>query len=157
MDLEVFWHRPVSLSDGHDEGLILTCDFDKIPEEPGVYVFARMFGESIEPLFIGLATDLRGRIWGHLNGNVRLVHRIMQAKIGPKVVLAGEWKAKPGQRAAKALRVIEAALIKYAIAEGYELLNKQGVKRRVHTISSSGSRVACKQLFRSSINIEERD
>jgi hypothetical protein len=157
MELDVFWHRPVSLSDGRAEGLILTCKFDEIPEAPGVYAFCRMFGESIEPLYIGLATDLRGRVWGHLNGNVRLVHRIMEAKIGPKVVLTGEWKPKPGQRPSKALRLIESALIKYAIAEGHDLLNKQGAKRRVHTVNSSGNRIACKQLFRSSINIEQRD
>jgi hypothetical protein len=156
MDLDVFWHPPVDLHDGSKESLILTCDLEQIPEEPGVYAFCRMFGEKIDPLYIGQAKNLRGRIRGHFKHNVQLMHKIVEAKIGPKVVLPGEWKPKRGQSLEGALDVIEAALIKYALAEGHELFNVQGAKRPVHTINSSGNRDACPHLFHRSIKVEKR-
>src|SRR5262245_47313067 len=113
MDLDVFWHPPVDLRDGSKESLILTCDLEQIPEEPGVYAFCRMFGDKIEPLYIGQAKNLRGRVKGHFKYNVQLMRRIVEAKIGRKIVLPGEWKPKGGQNRKSALDVLEAALIKY--------------------------------------------
>jgi hypothetical protein len=155
MDLDIFWHRPVELTDGSDDNLILTCDFDKIPQAPGVYTFARKWGDQIEPLYIGQASDLRGRIWQHCNNNVRLMRQIENAQRGLKVVLAAEWRAKPGQQQRRSLNAIEAALIKYALAEGHDLFNVQGTKRPVHTINSAGNRDACAHLFRREIKTEQ--
>lgn len=151
MELDVFWHPPIDLREDHDDGLILTCELEKLPEEPGVYAFCRTFGDKIEPLYIGRAADLRSRIKGHFKGSVRLMNKIKDAKIGQKVVLAGEWRAKPGQSAHKALAIIESALIKYAIAEGHDLLNVVGARTPVHTINSSGNREASSHLFRKAI------
>jgi hypothetical protein len=155
MDLDLFWHPPVELHDGRKDRLILTCDLERIPEESGVYAFCRVFGEKIEPLYIGRGSNLRSRIKGHFKSSVRLMQQITSAKIGQRVVLLGEWKPKPGQKEDKALKIIEAALIKYAIAEGHDLFNVQGTKRPVHTINSSGNRAACPHLFRKSIMTEK--
>ena len=155
MDLDVFWHPPVDLHDGRDDNLILTCDLDEIPETPGVYAFARKHGENIEPLYIGRAGDLRSRIRGHFRTNVQLMQRIRDARNGRKVVLPGEWRAKRGQQQERALQVIEAGLIKYALAEGHEIFNIQGTKRPVHIINSAGNRDASPHLFHREIKVEQ--
>jgi hypothetical protein len=49
------------------------------------------------------------------------------------------WR-KPGQQVTKVLNAVEHSLIEYALAEGHEILNIQGTKRREHQITSSGSR-----------------
>src|SRR6185437_13836402 len=98
MDLDIFWHPPVALTDGSKANLILTCDLKKIPDEPGVYAFAREWGENIEPLYIGQASNLRARMKQHFQGNVPLMQQIRNASNGRKVVLVAEWQAKRGQQ-----------------------------------------------------------
>ncbi len=156
MDLDVRWHAPVRLRRcHHDELLIYACDdLDRIPRAHGVYVFGRLFGDNVEPIYIGRAQDLRVRIEQHLLGNVPLMRAIEHRPNGQRVVLAGEWTARPGQREVRVLPLIEAALIKFALAEGYELVNTQGTRTAVHTLSMSGNRAACTRLFRSSMKIE---
>ena len=156
MVLDIFWHPPVDLRNGRQDGLILTCDLDRIPDKAGIYAFCLMFGEKIEPLYIGRGANLRSRINGHFKSSVRLMQQITAAKAGQKVVLPAEWKPKSGQQEESALTVIEAALIKFAIAEGHDLFNVQGTKRSVHTINSSGNRNGCPHLFHRSIMMEKR-
>ena len=154
MDLNVFWHKPVKLVDGSDQRLIYKCpSLDRIHPGPGVYVFGRRFGDGIEPRYIGQAKNVRQRIHQHLNGNVRLMTALRDAKIGSRVVLVGELRTKPGQQAAKVLRLIEAALIKYALAEGHEIVNSLGTKTPHHELSMEGNRLAV-GLFRSSMKLE---
>jgi hypothetical protein len=149
MELDIFWHAPIDLRD--DDDLILTCELDKLPEEPGVYAFCRTFGDKIEPLYIGRASNLRGRIQGHFKSSVKLMKKIKDAKNGQKVVVTGELRTKSGQNADKALVIVETALIKHAMAEGHDLLNVAGTKTPVHTINSSGNQEACCHLFRRTI------
>jgi hypothetical protein len=149
MDLDIFWHAPIDLTD--DDDLILTCDLNELPEEPGVYAFCRTFGDRVIPLYIGQGKNLRGRIKGHFARSVKLMRKIKDAKNGQKVVLAGEWRAKGGQNQAKALAIIESALIKYALAEGHDLFNVAGARTPVHTINSSGNQRASAHLFRKEI------
>ncbi|MEP7119652.1 MAG: GIY-YIG nuclease family protein [Byssovorax sp.] len=126
MDLDISWHAPIDLQD--DDDVILTCDLNELPEEPGVYAFCRMFGDKVIPLYIGQSTNLRGRIKGHFERSVKLMKKIKDAKNGQKVVLTGEWRPKRGQNKDKALAIIESALIKYALAEGHDLLNVAGAR-----------------------------
>lgn len=72
--------------------------------------------------------------------NARLMNGIKRAPAGYRVVLIGELVTKPGQQAERALDIIEAALIRYALAEGLELLNKQGTRIYRHTLKSRGDR-----------------
>ena len=63
MNIDVEWLEPFDLRDGHREGLIYAVeDFDDIPETAGIYVFARLHGKAVSPLYIGRAEDLSRRI-----------------------------------------------------------------------------------------------
>lgn len=156
MDLELVWHAPVALRDGSAERLIYACDhLDKIPAAGGIYVFGREFGGDVEPIYIGKAGNLRVRVRQHLEGNIRLMKSIEAAKNGRRVVQIGRWVGKPGQQAARVLPIIESALIKVALAAGYELVNVHGTKTPVHELSMSGNRAGTR-LFRSFMKIEHR-
>jgi hypothetical protein len=145
MDIQLRWLEPLDLVDGKRDGLIYNIeddDWDYIPDAPGVYVFARAHGNSIAPLYIGRATSLSDRIWQHLNNNLRLMRGLEDAATGYRVLLLAPVIARPGQRIARVLQIVEGALIRSALIEGYEILNVQGARTPVHTISSSGNRTA---------------
>jgi len=143
MDIRLQWLEPIDLEQGG--ALIYDIDeddWDYIPEEAGVYIFARMHGDSIVPLYIGRAANLSERIWQQLNNNVRLMRGLEDAQSGYRVLLVGELLTRPGQRIASVLRLAESALIRAAWVEGLELLNIQGTRTPVHTLWSSGNRDA---------------
>jgi hypothetical protein len=158
VDLQIFWRAPVPLRQARaNENLIYACDhWESIPAVPGVYVFGRLFGDSVDPIYIGRANVLSARIAQHIDGNVRLMQAIKQRPNGARVVLIGEWNAKKGQQRARVLPVLEAALIKYALAEGHDIVNDKGTKTPVHTIAMTGNRMACKKLFRSQMKSERK-
>src|SRR4051794_30720162 len=117
MDLELVWHAPFPLRDGSRERLIYACDsLDDVPNRPGIYIFGRMYGDVVEPIYIGKAEQLRVRVRQHLEGNIRLMKSIEGAKNGARVVQVAEWIAKRGQQALRVLPTIERALIKSALA-----------------------------------------
>lgn len=60
-----------------------------------------------------------------------------QAKSGVRGVIFAEWRARPGQRSEKCLALIERSLIRHFVLKGDELVNKNGVSLRQHTITSS--------------------
>ncbi|MFZ0692851.1 MAG: hypothetical protein WAN51_01650, partial [Alphaproteobacteria bacterium] len=113
MKLFLEWGPKVPLKHVSLPGLIYTLDESKLPEAPGVYVFGRVqrTGE-FEALYVGMANDIRGRVTGHQN-NLRLMGHIEAAKKGEKVVRAGVFKPKRGQRKRTCLPIIERALIRY--------------------------------------------
>ena len=150
MDLTLEWYEPFDLKDGSRQNLIYSLDdsdLQYLPEAPGVYVFARQHGAVTAPLYIGRAENLAARIMQQLN-NVRLMNGLRAAQSGYRMLLVGEFQARQGQQVDRALALIESALIRYALAEGYELLNLKGTKTRVHTIASAGNRVARSWLRR---------
>src|SRR2546425_12816561 len=143
MDIRLQWLEPLDLVEGN--GLIYDVeeqDWDYIPDSPGVYIFARAHGDAVAPLYIGRAANLSERIWQQLNNNVRLMRGLEDAQSGYRVLLVGELLTRPGQRTASVLRLAEAALIRAAWVEGLELLNIQGTRTPVHTLTSSGNRDA---------------
>jgi hypothetical protein len=143
MDIRLRWHEPLYLE---QEGALIyhidEDDWDYIPDKPGVYIFARMHGQAIAPLYIGKATSLSERICQQLNNNVRLMRGLQDAPSGYRVLLLGELLPRPGQRIASILGLAEASLIRSALVEGFELLNIQGTRTPVHTLTSSGNREA---------------
>lgn len=156
MDLDIQWHAPVGLRDGTPERLIYACDeLEFLPDTAGVYLFGREFGVNIAPIYIGKAGNLRLRVRQHLERNIKLMKSIEAAKNGRRVVQVGEWRAKPGQQAKRVLPIIESALIKYALAEGFELVNVHGTKTPVHELSMTGNRAGTR-LFRTYMKIEHR-
>ncbi len=157
MDLELYWHQPIELRDGSEKLLIYYSDeIESVPEAPGVYIFSRMHGDTIEPLYIGKAGNLKVRIRQHFESNIRLMTHIRdQVKTGTRLVLVGEWIPKKGQQQDVVLPIIERALIKFALAEGYELFNKHGTKTPVHELAMTGNSLARTRIFRSHMKIEK--
>jgi hypothetical protein len=140
LKIELKWDKPIRLKDGSKLFQIYTIRrLDRIPNKAGVYVFARSFGQSIAPLYIGQTSRLRSRINDHLKSSGRLMMKIKRAQAGRRILLFASLKLQPGQRETKVLEIVEKALIKHALASGYELLNKQGVKTKVHVIKSKGN------------------
>jgi hypothetical protein len=139
MRIDIKWDKPIRLKDGARFNQVYYCPgLERIPTKAGVYIFARSFGNLVVPLYIGQAKGLRGRIIQQLN-NVRLMVSLQQADIGHRILLVARLRLHPGQQKKKVLDIVESSLIKHALAQGHDLLNKQGVKTRVHTIKSKGN------------------
>src|SRR5579872_505904 len=98
LKLEVEWGSPVALRRLRPVGYAI--EFEKLPASPGLYVFGRRWGDSFEALYVGKAMNVRGRVKGQLN-NLRLMTHIREAKVGNRVVVAGEVNTKPGQQIEK--------------------------------------------------------
>lgn len=137
MELEVRWFAPHSMRDASREGLIYTTALSQLPSAPGVYVFGRKWGRGVEVLYVGRANDIRTRVHQHLNSNVRLMQHLKQARTGGRVVIAGEFLPKRGQRLQTCLPLIERALIRHFLSEGHDLVNNHGTRRRQHEITST--------------------
>tara|TARA_B100000315_G_C14539513_1_gene570149 strand:- start:493 stop:963 length:471 start_codon:yes stop_codon:yes gene_type:complete len=137
MKLHVEWNRLVQLKDAQWKNLIYEIDLEKLPRSPGVYVFGRKWGNSFEALYIGKAKDIRIRVRSQLN-NLSLMQHIRHAKSGSRVLLAGQFISKPGQKEAKCLGLIERSFIRHFLSEGHDLVNIQGTQLRQHEIKSVG-------------------
>lgn len=156
MKIRLHWHEPFRLRDGTKLNLVYRCDeLNEILEGPGIYVFARKFGSNMIPLYVGQASRLRKRIEYQLKNNVRLMKGIENAESGKRFILHGEVLLAPGQQQEKVLDIIEKAYIKTALSQGYELLNKQGTRTKVHRIKSEG-RKHHHNPFPRKMNVEKR-
>ena len=122
---------------GAREGLVYTVDLEKLPAEPGVYIFGRQHGTRFEALYVGKANIIRGRVRRQLN-NLRLMQHLRNARTGKRIVLAGSVVTRPGQRIEKILPLVERTLIRYFLSEGHDLVNIQGTRLRQHEVTSSG-------------------
>ena len=137
MELQLIWHKPVKLKESRaDSDYIYEIDLDRIPDEPGVYIFIRKYGVNQNALYIGKAKNLKSRLKQHLTNNVRLLRRIQNKESGSRAVAFGVFKPKPGQQVEKCISLIEKALIRHFISEGHNLLNISGVNITKHTLSS---------------------
>ena len=137
MDFSITWKR-YRLRDGSKFGLTYTTDLQKLPKKSGVYIFARKWGSGFEALYVGKANNIRARVGQQLDRN-RLMKHLEDAANGMRVVYAGVFSPKPGQRLAVCLPIIEKALIRYFVSEKHDIVNKQGKKLRQHTVYSDGS------------------
>jgi hypothetical protein len=70
-------------------------------------------------------------------------------------LLVGRLKLHPGQQADRVLNIVEKALIKRALAQGFDIFNKQGTKTPVHEIRSKGNRASL-QLAPRKMQIERK-
>ena len=137
MKLAIEWEDPVLLRSGRREGLIYVVDSEQILRVPGIYVFARRWGDGFEALYVGKSKNVRSRVKGHFN-NLRLMRHLEEAKNGRRVVIVGYPVTKPGQRMEKVLTLLERGLIRHFLSEGHDLVNQQGTRLRRHSIESSG-------------------
>ena len=156
MKIEIEWLPLIPLRGGRGENLIFKLDDpDILSRSPGVYVFGRkMGGHSFVPVYVGQAARLRGRIKRQLN-NVRLMMALKNAPGRKSFLAVGELNRKPGQETKKALSIIERALIEYAVAQEFEIVNVMGTKRSRHSITSSGRRQPRGWLPKT-VNVEKR-
>jgi hypothetical protein len=135
LNISATWRQPVALALARS-GLIYECpEIENVPQTPGVYIFGRRFDKSIEPLYVGRATNLQNRLWQHLEGNVKLMMGLKEAQIGERFFMCCEVNAKKGQNIEKVLEILETALITHLLSEGYELLQTMGTKPPYHTIT----------------------
>ena len=86
--------------------------------------------------------------------DVRLMHGLNAAPAGYRTLHVGEFIPKRGQSAAKAIRIIECALIRAALAEGYAIFNITGTQYPVHQIMCRGNREARQWLRSSTLKLE---
>ena len=142
MDIEITWRTPIKLESAPQESnqdfIIHESDAKRVPDAPGVYVFARKHGKKYEPIYIGQADNLKLRLAQHLKTNLALIKALRFAKAGAKVVLVAEIATKQGQQIDRVLNIVEPALIADAVAAGYTLLNKQLTSATFHKITSKG-------------------
>jgi hypothetical protein len=108
-----------------------------LPRAAGIYIFGRRYAKTFEALYVGKANNIRSRVKGQL-GNLRLMLHVKNAEAGKRIVLAGLFICKPGQRTAKGLVLTERAMIRYFLSEGHDLVNRQGTRLRRHEIMSDG-------------------
>ena len=135
MKLHLEWSRQIPLRRSKQRSLVYTIDMDKLPDEPGLYVFGRRFGNSFEALYVGKAKTIRRRVRNQLN-NSRLMQHVMTARRGKRILLVGRYVSKPGQDETKSLLLLEQALIRHFVSEGDDLVNKHGTRIRQHEITS---------------------
>lgn len=155
MHLRVKWLKPFRLQEREGTNLTYCCDeLEDIPEESGVYVFARTWGDMV-PIYVGQASVLRQRIAQQLTGNVKLMNGIHNAPAGHRRVLVGVLDPRRGQQVDRALKVVEDTLIARFLEEGYELLNNRGTKTKHHELQFRGNRT-CKKLTGPTIGVPER-
>src|SRR5260370_38302442 len=122
MQIAVDWTRPFSLKEDH-ELIYSDAILEDIEEGAGVYVFARKYGSTITPLYVGQALNLHGRIKQQLN-NVKLMRQVQNwNKNGARVLLLGYVKRHGRQDIAKVLHIVERPLIKHGLAGGHPLVN----------------------------------
>lgn len=142
LSINCCWSRPIPLKDGTHLNLIYHTDkIDHIPNTPGVYVFARLHGSCVKPMYIGQADKLKTRIEQQFN-NVKLMMSIKKAAKAKRILLYCEAKTGKGQNRKKVLAILENAIIDHVLSEGHELLNKQGTKRPAHKIEFKGNRTS---------------
>jgi hypothetical protein len=153
MKLKISWNKPIKMRKATGEGLIYSVDLDEIPDAAGIYVFARAYGTKYKALYVGKANNLKGRIKHQFN-NLKLMKYLETAKKGKRVVIAGNAMLQPGQKLDKVLKTLERAFIRHFLAEGHDLVNRQGIRIRRHEILSDGH--IKKSFLPSSIYLEKR-
>jgi hypothetical protein len=139
MKLRIEWLPSIQLEDGRDQNLIYVCDYESIPERPGIYVFGRTFGAAFEALYVGRAgSSLKRRIKQQFN-NVKLMQHVRNAKNGDRVLLVGLFASQKGQQTNNCLPVMEHAFIRHYLDADNDLVNVQGTRLKTHAIVSSGA------------------
>ncbi len=110
MEIKIEWQKPIQLTVNKR----LIVDAEALPVEvaalPGVYFFARWFGATSVPFYIGQSLDIRIRLKQHLNTTkiykalVGISGGDVDLGVGPRYFHFGYFKAKQGQQAKSCTR-----------------------------------------------------
>jgi predicted GIY-YIG superfamily endonuclease len=150
--ISITWGPPLELHANHAQNMIYTCNLEGIPMVAGVYVFGRAFGDNFAPIYIGETENLQRRIAQHLQ-SVPLMMALHNAKAGTRFLHVGTLLGKRGQNEKSALQRVERAMIKFALAQGHELVNERGAKTPYDEIQFSGNR-SCTRVFGGTMHLE---
>lgn len=133
MEITIEWQKPLQLTQNKKP----LATPDNIPAEispyPGVYFFARWFGDSSVPFYVGQSLNIRSRLKSHLE-SAKIYKALLGLKIenielgiGPRFFHYGYLKVKPGQQAKTCVKIVERQMIREAAVErGFQVLNSQG-------------------------------
>ena len=141
MQIEASWSKPIDLKKCKPGGLIYELDLEQLPTVPGVYVFGRTHGGTVNPIYIGETLNIRSRIKQHLD-SLPLMRAIENAQTGKRFLLYCTVRAGSADKAKKHVKVVEKALILHAQGEGHVLFNKKGTKLPTDEISFAGNRTS---------------
>jgi len=139
MEMKIKWHAPVALRRSRGVDQIYACDLDSIPEDPGIYLFARRLGTRVHVIYVGRAASIRKRIAQQLN-TVKLMMQMHNAPSGTRLVIPGSFIASGSQAHEQCLPILEQAMIDHFMFEGHDLVNINGTNLKIkHVIHSTGT------------------
>lgn len=128
------WHKPINLPNDKMDPVI-----GDIPSTPGIYVFFRKHGQSVQVFYVGKASKLRGRVKTQLN-NHSLMTAISRAKNGTRKLVWAELKLRQGQTLEATLRAAEKLMIRHFVESGQPIHNIQGRKLAVQKLTNDRHR-----------------
>jgi hypothetical protein len=134
VEIEIDWSAPFKLGKYYK-----LEDPKRLPEKPGIYMFARIHSEKTKLIYIGKAINLKKRVLHQLK-NRYLRRKMKRERQVSRVLFVGElqtWTAK--EKVDKALRIVESALIAHALAEDHDIVNVQGKHRPTHNLKFTGN------------------
>jgi hypothetical protein len=145
MKLDFDWQDPILLAKNR---IIIVSDEDVrgIDNVPGIYFFARMYGRTATPFYIGETLTLRARLVTHLD--TRRIADVLRGipvpgapsiNQGRRMFYYAYFKAKRGQTAKRCISIAQRFMIQEAVSKGTPLINLQLTTIKAHTISFSGS------------------
>ncbi|WP_227461108.1 hypothetical protein [Cupriavidus pauculus] len=153
MKIELNWTEPVPLKSVQPAGY----DFESVQEglqnAPGIYVFARKFGDTYTPIYIGKAGNVARRLKGQFN-NLKLMKQVnnwnptdpddaSKRVTGTRVLFVGYLeRPRVADSVKAALRLAERSVIEHALSEGFSIVNIQMTRTRYNEVQSRGSRKA---------------
>jgi len=145
MKLHFEWQAPLMLA--KNKKIIVTDEgLKKILDIPGVYFFARKFGATSQPFYIGETLNLRSRLKNHLS-TVKIVDILRGMKVrdapeisnGHRLFHFAYLDAKKNKsNTKKALRIAQKFMIREAIAANLPLLNSKLTVIKTHSLTFSG-------------------
>lgn len=144
MNISVDWEKVIELGPKANfvsriQKTLIEDVSNAVPEEPGIYVFARRFHRTITPIYIGQALDLRDRVIKQFN-NLKLMTGVQNGLSGERLLLIARVTPATESKVRKALRVAELAHIEHAMTAGHELLNVHGTRTKHDVIEIDGTK-----------------
>ncbi len=149
MKIELEWTGPIKLKPVNTGGYNFEAIEDDLPSEAGIYVFARKFGSSYSPIYIGKARNIRNRLKTQFrslplmvkvkNWNQTNAEDASMALNGTRVLFIGNLlKPSAVAQIENALRITERSLIEHALTEGHNIVNIQMTRTKYDEIISNG-------------------
>lgn len=158
MLVRIEWQKPIQLT-RHKRIMITERELaDIVQKRPGVYFFSRKYGNSFEPFYIGETKSILGRLKSHLKS--REIAYALEG-LGDTPIKAGTrffhfgYLINNSTDPKKYLDIVQRYLIRQAISEKCNVLNKNLTRKKLHFIEFSGDPKG-RAIFPTSANIETK-